>query len=449
MKRIWAIFCAALLAAGLSGCTAETGLNPRHPVTLTLWHNFGGQMQATMDTLVDEFNGTMGKEKGIILSVTSISGSSAVQEKLTMIADGDPGAPEMPDIATCYPATAALLQERELLAPLDGQFTQAELDAYLPRFVEEGRLSDGQLYVFPFAKSTEVLFVNQTLFDRFSEATGIGLDSLSTFEGIAAASTAYYDWTDGLTPDTPEDGKSFYTADSLFNLAQVGMEQMGGSLFAGEALALDSDCYRRIWEAVFEPAVRGGYAIYDGYSSDLSKTGEIVCSTGSTAGILFYGDQITYPDNTVEQVAYSILPYPVFEGGTKTAIQRGGGLMVASNEEKKEYAAAVFIKWLTASEQNMRFISSTGYLPVTRQAFETDMDAHIASVEDARIKKMLVAVTSMYREYRFFTPPNFAAFDDIGKEYEKRFKTLLASRREAYLDGGDTGTETALAEIRK
>lgn len=104
-----------------------------------------------------------------------------------MIADGDPGAPEMPDIATCYPATAALLQERELLAPLDGQFTQAELDAYLPRFVEEGRLSDGQLYVFPFAKSTEVLFVNQTLFDRFSEATGIGLDSLSTFEGIAAA----------------------------------------------------------------------------------------------------------------------------------------------------------------------------------------------------------------------------------------------------------------------
>lgn len=123
--------------------------------------------------------------------------------------------------------------------------------------------------------------------------------------------------------------------------------------------------------------------------------------------------------------------------------------MVASNEEKKEYAAAVFIKWLTASEQNMRFISSTGYLPVTRQAFETDMDAHIASVEDARIKKMLVAVTSMYREYRFFTPPNFAAFDDIGKEYEKRFKTLLASRREAYLDGGDTGTETALAEIRK
>ncbi|MCQ4771960.1 ABC transporter substrate-binding protein, partial [Intestinimonas massiliensis] len=63
-------------------------------MTLTLWHNFGGQMQTTMDALVDEFTGTVGKENGVILSVTSISGSASVQEKLTMIAAGDPGAPE-------------------------------------------------------------------------------------------------------------------------------------------------------------------------------------------------------------------------------------------------------------------------------------------------------------------------------------------------------------------
>ncbi|MCI5563217.1 MAG: ABC transporter substrate-binding protein, partial [Intestinimonas massiliensis] len=95
-------------------------MDPKHPVTLTLWHNFGGQMQATMDALVDEFNGTVGKENGVILSVTSISGSASVQEKLTMIAAGDPGAPEMPDITTCYPATASILRAKELLAPLDG-----------------------------------------------------------------------------------------------------------------------------------------------------------------------------------------------------------------------------------------------------------------------------------------------------------------------------------------
>ena len=138
----------------LPGCFKRDEPSPDNPVTLTLWHNFGGQMQTTMDGLVDEFNKTVGKDNGILLSVTSISDSATIREKLTMIAADDPGAPEMPDIATCYPQTAALLTDRGLIASLDEYFSKSELDAYLPRFLDEGRLS-GKLYVFPFAKSTE------------------------------------------------------------------------------------------------------------------------------------------------------------------------------------------------------------------------------------------------------------------------------------------------------
>lgn len=166
MKKRYVALAALLLLSVLLAACGKTGrLSPKRPVTLTLWHNFGGQMQTTMDEHIEEFNATIGKEKGIIISVTSISGSAAIQEKLTIIAAGDPGAPEMPDITTCYPATAVLLAEKGLLAAMDGYFTDAELSDYLPRFLEEGRLSDGKLYVFPFAKSTEVLFLNQTLFD--------------------------------------------------------------------------------------------------------------------------------------------------------------------------------------------------------------------------------------------------------------------------------------------
>ena len=365
MKKNYIVLMALLLSLLLCACGQSSKLNPKNPVTLKLWHNFGGQMQATMDELIEEFNATVGKEKGIIISVTSISGSAALQEKLTMIAAGDPGAPEMPDITTCYPATAALLAEKELLSPISEQFTEAELAEYLPRFVEEGRLPDGELYVFPFAKSTEVLFLNQTLFERFSSATGVTADSLSTFEGIAAAAMRYYEWTDEQTPDVPNNGKAFYAADTVFNLAQVGMEQMGTSFFEGEQLRLNTPEFERIWNAVFEPAVRGGYAVYDGYSSDLSKSGDILCSTGSTAGILFYGEEITYPDNTKEAVEYAVLPYPSFESGEKIAIQRGSGLVTAKSTPAKEEGAALFIKWFTAPEQNMRFVASTGYLPVT------------------------------------------------------------------------------------
>ncbi len=429
MKKAIALLLTLVFLLGcLFGCGTTSPLNPKEPVTLTMWHNYGGDMQQAMDYLIDQFNSTVGKEQGIVIDVTAISSSSELNKSLTMIVNGDPGAPDMPDIFTGYPKLAIQFWEKGLLTDLDNYFTEDELSAYVEAFVEEGRLSDGGLYVFPIAKSTEVLYVNQTLFDRFADATGASADMLSTFEGIAELSQMYYEWSGG---------KQFYAADSWFNFVEVGMAQMGGSIFEGEALSLDGDGFAHIFETVYAPAVEGGIAIYDGYSSDLSKTGDLVCSTGSSAGILFYGDTITYADGTVENVEYSILPYPVFENGTKTALQRGGGLMVAKSEEKKEYAAGVFIKWLTAPEQNMSFVANTGYLPVTRQAFENELSTHMDTVEDPRIRKMLTSVLAMYEDYSFFTAPTYANFDSDSDAFEESFKDLLVGHRDRYLEGID------------
>jgi len=440
MKKAISLFLTLLLMLGcLSGCGNDSPLDPKKPVTLTMWHNYGGDMQQAMDYLIDQFNSTVGKEQGIVIDVTAISSSSELDKSLAMIVNGDPGAPEMPDIFTGYPKIAIQFWGKDMLANLDDYFTADELSAYVEPFVEEGRLSDGGLYVFPIAKSTEVLYVNQTLFDRFAAATGASTELLSTFEGIAELSKMYYKWSGG---------KQFYAADSWFNFAEVGMAQLGDSIFEGEALSLDGDNFAHIFETVFAPAVEGGIAIYDGYSSDLSKTGDLVCSTGSSAGILFYGDTITYPDGTVENVEYSILPYPVFEDGAKAALQRGGGLMVAKSNEQKEYAAGVFIKWLTASRQNMSFVANTGYLPVTKQAFEDDLGEHMDTVEDPRIKKMLTSVLSMYEDYSFFTAPTYADFDSDSDDYEDDFKDLLSDLRTGYLAGKPVSAADALKEFR-
>ena len=434
-----------LLSLSLTNCGSAKKLNPKNPVTVTMWHNYGGDMQEAMDYLIDQFNSTVGKEQGIVINVTAISSSSELNESLAMIVNGDPGAPDMPDIFTGYPKIAVQFQEKEMLANLDNYFTTEELAEYVDAFIEEGRLLDGGLYVFPLAKSTEILYLNQTLFDAFAAETGAKAEQLSTFEGIAELSRLYYEWTDEQTSDIPNDGKQFFAADSWFNVAEVGMAQLGGNIFDNAGtLRLENGSYTHIFETLYEPAVTGGFAIYDGYSSDLSKTGDLVCSTGSSAGILFYGDTVTYQDGTVEDVEYSILPYPVFEGGQKTALQRGGGLMVAKTTEQKEYAASVFIKWLTASEQNMRFISQTGYLPVTKQAFEQDIETHLETLSDARIQKMLTAVLSMYQNYELFTAPGFNDFDAVSKTYEQDFKELLAKQRKAYLAGNEYSAQDAL-----
>jgi multiple sugar transport system substrate-binding protein len=229
-------------------------------------------------------------------------------------------------------------------------------------------------------------------------------------------------------------------------VAQAGMLQQGAGLFEGESLHLENEAYRRIWETSYAPSVTGGFAIYNGYSSDLSKTGDIICSTGSSAGILFYGDTITYPDNvTTEKVEYSVLPYPVFEGGEKIAIQRGNGFIVAKSGKQREYASAVFVKWFTAPEQNMKFVAETGYLPVTEEAFETQMPQRMETVENPYIRQMLQTVIKMYGEYEFFVAPNFGAFDALSDAYEQQYKALLTENREVFLNGGGISQQDALA----
>ncbi len=440
MKKLFCLVLVLIVTLGTFAGCSDSPLDSKEPVTLTMWHNYGGDMQATMDLLIDQFNSTVGKEKGIVINVTAISSSSELNKSLTMIVNDDPGAPEIPDIFTGYPKIGIQFYEKGLLANLDTYFTEKELDAYIDAFVEEGRIGDGGLYVFPIAKSTEVLYVNQTLFDKFAAETDASTDKLSTFEGIAKLSATYYEWSGG---------KQFFGSDAWFNFAEVGIAQLGGSIFEGEALTLAGNKFEHIWNTVYTPAVEGGIAVYDGYSSDLSKTGDLVCSTGSSAGILFYGDTITYADGTVENVEYSILPYPVFEGGTKTAIQRGGGLMVAKSDEKKEYAAAEFIKWLTASEQNMKFVGETGYLPVTKKAFEEDMDSHLETLEDERIIKMLTSVLSMYDEYTFFSAPTYTDLDADSSAFEDRFMKILNDDRAKYLSGETVSAEDALAQMRK
>ncbi len=403
-------------------------LDPRNPVVLTMWHNPSGQMKHAMSDVVDEFNRTAGKEKGIVIAVTSIGKFEVLHEKLQLLANGDPGAPEAPDIAMAYPKSAILLVRKDMLVDFDDYFTKDELSAFVPRFLEEGRISDGKLYIFPTGKSTEGLLVNRTLFDRFAKETGASLGDLATVEGILATAKKYYGWTDAKTPDVPWDGKMFFMIDNPINFAQVGFRQMGGEFLSEAGMNLRAPLFEKIWNAYYEPAVRGQEAIYDGYGTDLTKTGDIVCWTSSTAGISFLPASMTYADNSSEPVEFDFLPYPVYEGGKKVAIQRAGGFCLLKSTPKKERAAILFLKWLVEPEQNLRFLKGTGYLPVTREAMEKAEHSDAEGLPPIH-RRFLEVVTQMGAEYDFLIPKNLDNFGTIEIAYESALAKCASEAR--------------------
>ena len=70
MKLIkgWKRICAVGIVAALvftSGCGSKSPLDPKDPVSLTVWHYYNGSQQTAFDALVEEFNDTVGRDRGI------------------------------------------------------------------------------------------------------------------------------------------------------------------------------------------------------------------------------------------------------------------------------------------------------------------------------------------------------------------------------------------------
>ncbi len=375
MKRLTALLLTAAFSLSLllTGCGEKTTLNPKDPVSLTLWHVYGEQADSPMNQLIEEFNATEGKEKGIVINVTLMSSAAQIGEKLLSAQKGDAGMPEMPDLFFCHKSNAEDLGTENLLNWKDF-FTEEELNAYVPAFLADG-LVDDALLVFPVSKSTQVLCICGSQFDRFSEATGVTYEDLATWEGFFDAAEKYYAWSNG---------KVFCALDYPMRAIELNAMEKGAENFYTEDGWYDfentalKDSYLEFAEAL----AKGYITVSDLYSNTQVMTGEVMAGLGSSASILYYNDTVIYPDNTSEPMDLQVLPMPKAAGTDLLITQAGVGLSAYKSTEQKAEAANVFARWLTESERNLAFCVSAGYMPVTEEAFkqiedyEFDTDAY-------------------------------------------------------------------------
>ena len=440
-RKITAAALAAVLM--LTGCSAktQTGTEPKKdetPVELTIWHYYNGTQQNAFDRLVDEYNETQGKEKGIFVEGHSKGNVSALEEAVRASARKDVGSEEMPDIFSSYADTAFELEKAGHLADLTPYFTEEELDTYIDSYIEEGRIGvNNELKIFPVAKSTEILMVNRTIWDEFSAASGITQEELRTKEGVVRTAEAYYDWTDAKTPDIPNDGLAFYGRDALANLFVIGSMQMGTELFQVEnqkvTLQIDRDVFKRIWDCYYIPFVKGYYAAYGRFRSDDLKIGALAAYTGSTTSAGYFPDEVEIGD-TITPIDCLVLPVPVFEGGEPCIVQQGAGMVVTKNTPEKEAAACDFLKWFTQVENNMKFSCSSAYLPVLKEACTTEhLDAALKTeginMPEKEYRTMEIAF-DMIRENKLYTNKAFDGGSAARKVLEYDLSDKAAADRE-------------------
>lgn len=125
-----------------------------------------------------------------------------------------------------------------------------------------------------------------------------------------------------------------------------------------------------------------------------------------------------------------VLPLPTEKGKTSYISQAGVGLCAYKTTSQKAEAAVIFTKWMTEPERNLEFVCQTGYMPVTKGAFEK-IDDYDFKTSD--YKKLYTALKKAKESSEALSEQDIPeyynkvyAFYDYLREEQKQFKLSSA-----------------------
>lgn len=401
-------------ATSCSSNNTDTDLDPKNPVSIDLWHYYTGDNQATLEKMVDEFNHSVGASSGVLVNVISKGGVSELEEALTNSAKGVINSEEMPNIFSCYLDKLVELDSYDKVADLNNYFSEDDINLYVTDFITSSITSDGRLLSIPIAKSTEVLYINITSFQKFLDDTGYDINKLKTWDGVYNTSREYYNWVDAQTPETKWDGESFLGIDSLANYIIVGNQQLGTEIINSEtnSILINQDSMKKIFEIYYKGMSLEYFNAVRAFSSDDVKAKDILAYVGSTSSASYFPRAIEI-NNTEEPIELEAMLYPSFNVDEFVAIQQGAGMSIAQSAPAKEEGSAIFLKWLTDPERNIIFSVDTGYLPVETSAYNSELlsdnleNLKTSDQMEQNIYNVYSLATKQIMELGTYSPPPF------------------------------------------
>lgn len=416
------LICTAILCAGCSNGKSQKNedkekniLDPQNPTSIMIWNYYNGAQQEAFNKLVSEFNETKGKKLGIVVETSSEGSVTDLENSVLDSVNHKVGASDIPNIFAAYVDTAYAVDKLGLVADLTTYLSEKEQEEYIDSYIKEGRFSgDGELKIFPIAKSTEIFMINKTDWDKFAKATGADIKDCETLEGITSTAKAYYEWTDSLT-DTPDDGKAFFGRDAIANYFIVGAKQLGVELFSvkdgKETLNFDKEVLRKLWDNYYVPYVNGYFDASGRFRSDDVKTGNVISFIGSSSGATFFPEEVIINDEKSYPIEMVAMEAPQFKDSKGYAVQQGAGMVVTKKSKEEIYASVEFLKWFTDEARNIEFSVSSGYLPVKKEANNKDtiLDAMKDNEEmrSTEMDEILEASVNTIQNNELYTTPAF------------------------------------------
>lgn len=348
------------LTAALAALTLAS---PAHALTdIAWWHAMSGELGKQLEKLAADFNASQ-SEYRIVPSYKGNYTEAVTAAVFAFRSHGQPAIVQVNEIATAtmmaakgatYPVFELMRDQKEAFSPM----------AYLPAV--SGYYTDvaGNMLSFPFNSSTPILYYNKDMFrtagldpdvaPKTWPEVGAAARRLRTAGAICGFTTSWPSWI------------NVENFSALHNLPVSTRANGFGGLDA--ELNFDNPVMVR---HIAQLADWQTDKVFD--YSGRATTAEPRFQKGECG--IFIGSSATLADikaNSKFEVGYGMLPYwPDVAGAPQNSTIGGATLWVLRGRPQAEYSGvAKFFAFLSKPEVQARWHQNTGYLPVTRAAFE-------------------------------------------------------------------------------
>jgi sn-glycerol 3-phosphate transport system substrate-binding protein len=326
------------------------------------WHAMSGELGRQLEKLASDFNASQ-SEYRIAPSYKGNYTETVTASIFAFRSRSQPAIVQVNEIATAtmMAARGAIYPVFELMKNESEAFSPA---AYLPAVT--GYYSDvaGNMLSFPFNASTPILYYNKDLFRAAGLDPAIAPKTWPEV-GAAAKKLRASGAVCGLTTSWPSwiNVENF----SAFHNLPISTRANGFGGLDAELTFNNPVMVRHVAQLAEWQTTK----VFD--YSGRAQTAEPRFQKGECG--IFLGSSATRADiraNSKFEVGYGMMPYwPDVEGAPQNTIIGGATLWVLRDRPRAEYkGVAKFFAFLSKPEVQAAWHQSTGYLPVTRAAFD-------------------------------------------------------------------------------
>jgi len=319
------------------------------------WYAWTDKIQQNNIDLTEEFNETVGKEKGIHVTAEYQGTYDDVHQKLQAAYI----AGEAPNVAVMEIASIKTFAMNGVLEPLDPYIKTSNVDmSDFQQGLMQNSYYDDVCYGLPYLRSTPIMYMNTTILKE----AGLDTSGPKTWDELAQYARTVKEKT----------GKYGVAQHSYIWTFEAFMLEHGSSVLneAETATNMNSDAAKEIINFYKELKADGAGHQFSSGDSDKLKAEVMNQNTAiwfSSTGDLTNNLQIA-KDNGFE-IETAFIPmaesYGVPTGGCNLIVTNSG-----TDEEKQ--AAWEYVNWMTSTEQTIKASENTGYLPTRTSAKDSE-----------------------------------------------------------------------------